>query len=136
MNLARHLERREAIVEEFDQLARRGRGPRVEHDRSTNILTEPRMGHGEARRLAYRRMSEQRLLNFVGRELLAAAIDFFLAAADDGQDSVLVDSAEVAGRQPAIDKAGGLALDIVEQVIRHDTGSTQHHLAGLTWLQE
>ena len=86
----------------------------MQDDSRADVLAEPRMGHGECRRLANRGVAEQRPFDIVGRDLLAAAIDDFLGAADDREQALLVDAAEVAGRQPAVDQAAGHALDIVE----------------------
>src|SRR5450755_4735385 len=102
----------------------------MEHDRRADILAEPRMGQGESRRLADRGMAQQRLFDIVRRYLLAAAIDDFFGPADDGEKAIFVDAADVAGRQPAILKSAGYAVDVVEKIAGHDARSAQHHLAG------
>src|SRR5882672_9675124 len=108
----------------------------MKDDRGADIFAEPRMRHGEGRCLAHRGMAEQRLLDVVGRDLLAAAIDDLLGTADDPQEAVSVDAAQVAGRQPAVLEATGYAVDIAEKVTGHDARSAQHHLAGSTRRQE
>src|SRR5437660_170125 len=102
VNLARHLKRRQQVIEKGDQLRRGGGGAGVEDDGGADILAQPWMRYGEGRGLAHGRMTQQRLLDVVGRDLLAAAIDDFLGAADDGEDTLLVDQAEIAGWQPAV----------------------------------
>src|SRR5207344_3372456 len=108
----------------------------MKDDRGADIFAEPRMRHGEGRRLAHRGMAEQRLLDVVGRYLLAAAIDDLLGTTDDPQEAAPVDGAEVAGRQPTILEATGDAVDVAEKVAGHDARSAQHHLAGLSRRQK
>src|SRR4029077_3696982 len=91
MDVPRHLERRQTIVDEIDELRRRRLGIAVKGERGADLLAEPRMRHGEARRLAHRGMAEQRLLDVVGRYLLAAAIDDLLGTTDDPQEAAPVD---------------------------------------------
>src|SRR5882672_3235896 len=103
----------------------------MKYDRGADIFAEPRMRQGEGRRLTDRGMAEQRLLDVVRRDLLAAAIDDLLGAADDPQEAVIVDGAKVAGGQPAVLEAAWYAVDAVEKVAGHDARSAQDHLTGL-----
>ena len=57
MDLARHLERRQQVVEESDQLRGCGGGVGMEDDGCADILAQTRMRHGERRGLAHRRMA-------------------------------------------------------------------------------
>ena len=107
MDELRPLEGRKPIVDEVYELRRCCLGVGIKHDRRADILAEPRMRHGESLRLAYRRMAQQRLFDIVRRYLLAAAVDDFLGAADDGEKAIFVDAADVAGCQPAIPKSTG-----------------------------
>src|ERR1022692_3491376 len=78
---------------------------RREHDRRPCPFYQRRVGHGERDGLADRRVPKQRILNLVGRELLAAAVDDLLNPADDDQRAVGGQRAEIACSQPAVDKA-------------------------------
>ncbi len=135
MNLARHLERRQQVIEEVYELRRCDAGAWLQHDGRPDILAQPRMRHREGCRLAHRQMAQQRLLDVVGRDLLAAAIDDLLGAADDGEETLLVDHAQIARRQPIILQAARHAVDIL-QVARRDARPAQHHLPDLTRRQE
>ena len=88
MDVPRPLERRQAIVDEIDQSVDVASAPAMQDDGGADILAEPRMRHGERRRLAHRGMSQQRLLDVVGRDLLAAAIDDLLGATDDREEAL------------------------------------------------
>ena len=136
MDESRPLEGRKPIVDEVYELGRCACGAGIEHDRRADILAEPRMRHGESRRLAYRRMAQQRLFDIVRRYLLAAAVDDFLGAADDGEKAIFVDAADVTGRQPTIPKSAGYAVDVVEKIAGHYARSAQHHLAAWSRPQE
>ncbi len=131
MHVARPLERREPVEDEVDQLGGADRRSRAQHHRRADILTQPRVRHGEGRDLAYRRVGEQGALDVVGRDLLVAAIDDLLGAADDRQVAVGIDRADIAGGEPARLQASRLALDVARQVARYHAGPAQQDRARL-----
>ena len=62
------------------------------------------MGHGKSRGLGDCRMGQQHLIDFPGRDLLAAAIDNFLDPARDKQIAIGVQIAFIAGVKPSADE--------------------------------
>ena len=70
-------------------------------------------------------------LDLLGVDVLASADDHVLGSVDEHQVSVLVEAADVAGVQPAVDEGLGGLLGSV-QVAAHDVRPRDEYLAGLT----
>ena len=63
----------------------------LQHDRGRHFFAPGRVRHAEAHRFGHRRMREQHLVDLARRDLLAAAVDQLLEAADERQIAVRVE---------------------------------------------
>jgi len=100
-------------------------------DDGTDVFTKGFVRHGEHRRLENVWVSVQRGFDVDGCDVLPTADHEVLGAVDDVQVPVLVQSAEVAGAQPATGKRG-LRLVVATPVPRGDRRAAQPDLADLT----
>ncbi|MHC2398896.1 hypothetical protein ACVMGC_003440 [Bradyrhizobium barranii subsp. barranii] len=88
------------------------------------------MRDGEHAGLQHRRMAQQDLFDLQGRDLLPAAVDDVLDAADDEEIAVGVEIAEVAGPKPAVAE-GGPCRRLVIIIAAAHVRPAQHDLAML-----
>ncbi|MET3365119.1 hypothetical protein ABIF60_006514 [Bradyrhizobium japonicum] len=88
------------------------------------------MRHREHASLQHGRMAEQDLFHLERRDLLPAAVDDVLDAADDEEIAVSVEIAEIAGPEPAVAE-GGLCRRLVVVIAAAHVRSAQHDLATL-----
>ena len=71
-------------------------------DEGDDLVAEPRVGDPDHRRLEHVGMLVQHLLDLARIDVVAVADDHVLEPVDDEQIPVVVDVAEVAGREPAV----------------------------------
>ena len=84
-----------------------------------NILAELVVGNGKGQGLLDGSMIKQRLIDFGGRNFLAAAVDDLLQAAGDLEIAVLIHVALVAGVEPAMGEGGFIGLRVVLIALGH-----------------
>ena len=103
---ARHLVGRKPFARELPKLVRSCLGIRPQHHDGGDVLAELLVRDGEHAGLQHRRMAQQDLFDLQRRDLLPAAVDDVLDAADDEEIAVGVEIAEVAGPEPAVAEGG------------------------------
>src|SRR6478736_5751876 len=91
-----------AVADEGDQAVERRRLARARHQAETIALAQPRIGNPDDRGVEDLRMGVEDLLDLAREELLAAAVDHLLEAADDAQAAIRVDHPEIAAAEPAV----------------------------------
>ncbi len=89
-------------------------GSRLEHDGRNDLLAEPWMRNAERRRVGDSRDCAQNRIDFERRDLVAAAIDDLLDAADEVQLAGAVEAREIAHPEPTIDEIRGIEIRVVE----------------------
>ena len=112
-------------------LARRGAGLR--HDEGDRQLVLDLVGHRHDADLGHVGMPAQKLLDLAGIDVLAAALEHVVGAADEEDEAVLVAAHDVAGVVPAVDQAllrVGLAVEIARHQRRR--ADVQHALVGVS----
>jgi hypothetical protein len=100
------------------------------NDDGRHLLTEPRVRNAERRRVGDTGERAQHRIDLERRNLVAAAIDHFLDAADEVKLSVGVESREVAHPEPSVDEARGIESGVVEISVE-ELGSAHLDLADL-----
>ena len=115
------------------RLQARGVGPREEPDEAAAVLAEAHVGRGDDRDLGDAGHAQQQLLDLERADVLAAADDDVLLAVDDREVAVVVEHADVAGREPAVgvERLGG---DRGIGVAGEQVGPAAVDLAGLARL--
>src|SRR5262245_55644706 len=89
------------------------------------------MRHAEADRFRDGWMRKEHLVDLARRDLLAAAIDHLLEAADEREVTIVVEKTLVAGPEPSIRERGRIGLGVV-LVTAHDVQSLNTDLAALS----
>jgi hypothetical protein len=108
-----------------------GRGARPQYDERHADLAEPFVGNADDGRCGDVGMTEQQVLDLGRIGVEAAHDEHVLRPADDAQQAIGVEDAEVTGAQPTIfgqDSSGGLRL---VEVVRHHARSAQRDLPRL-----
>ena len=77
-----------------------------DHDRA-DALAQRRVRDGDHRHVRHRRVGDQQVLDFLGRDVLAAADDDVLEPVGDGQAPAGVDPPDVPGPEPAAGQERG-----------------------------
>src|SRR5437899_8746118 len=91
-----------AALQKRHDFIERQAGTRFDDGTQAVLLTEPRIGRADDRRLHDRRVLVEQLLDLAGKVLLAAAVDDLLVASSDAPVTFLVRIlAEFTGREPA-----------------------------------
>ena len=130
LDVAGHLERGEVLARERVERSEVGRPAGRGDDERLHVFFRQVRRHADHRRLGDVGMTLERGLDLGRRQVLAAAADHFLLAADERVRLVVVDAHEVAGPQPAVDDHGrGLLGHLV--VAAHDRRVAQLELADL-----
>jgi hypothetical protein len=93
------------------------------------------VGRRKGRGLNDRRVREQHVIDFPGRDLLASPVDDFLQAARDKQIAILVQMPLVSGAEPALDERGRIGGRVVLVSMRY-VRAANHYLAGLAGRQQ
>lgn len=127
---ARYLVGRKSFARELPKLVRSCFGVRAQHHDGGDVFAELLMRDGEHAGLQHRRMAQQDLFDLQGRDLLPAAVDDVLDAADDEEVAVGVEIAEVAGPEPAVAE-GGPCRRLVIIIAAAHVRPAQHDLAML-----
>src|SRR4029079_17125598 len=96
-----------------DRLAVHGQHVRLD------LLTAQVVRHGDHRDVLYLRVRADHVLDLGRRDVLAAAADDVLLAADEVVEAALVAAGEVAGAEPALDQHLGRRLGLVEVAAEH-----------------
>ena len=89
------------------------------NDGRRDLLAEGGMRNGKHADLAHRGMLSQDGLYFERSDLLAAAIDQILDPTGDRQVAVVIESADIAGSEPPIDKRRGGRVRVIPVAIGH-----------------
>src|SRR5262245_63149696 len=97
----------------------------MQHDRRGNVLAQARMRDGVGRGFRDLRMTLERAVDLERSDLLAAPVDQLLAAAADGEKSLLVEAADVARSKPAVDEDRPVELGGVDVTGRHGRAAHQ-----------
>src|SRR5205814_10092200 len=97
---------REPLSRELAQLVRGRLRIRPQHHYGGDVLAELWVRDGEDAGLEHSRMAQQDLFHFQRRDLLSAAVDDVLDAADDEEIAVGIEIAEIAGPEPAAADGG------------------------------
>ena len=84
-----------------DQLGAVSEAPGPQRDDGHDLLAEPLVGNADDGGLGDRRVGVQHVLDLARVHVVPAADDELLLAADDEQEPVLVEIAEVTGVEPA-----------------------------------
>src|SRR5439155_7178828 len=93
----------------IDELLRRRRRARAEHDKGLHDLTFRRMRHSDRRSLQNRGMRVEDVVDLPRVDLEPRDDDHFLLAVDDPEVAVLVHADDVTGEEPAVpNDRGGL----------------------------
>ena len=90
-------------------------------DDRCDLLGTQRVGHTEHGAFGDARLGSDHLLDFLGADVLARALDHALDPADEEQPAVLVEGALVTGADPAVDERLRARLLVLEVAEHHVT---------------
>src|SRR5207248_2114521 len=123
--------RQPGLVQVPQQLARRGAGALVKDHRQAHLLAEPLVGYRKGGAARYRRVAHRQILDLRRMDVVAAADDQILLAADDLEIAVRIEPAEIARHEPsrAVERVLGRLL--VVEIAEGQTGAAAADLADL-----
>src|SRR5579862_5491965 len=128
--ILRHVVARQSgLVEMRQEFIRLGGGAVVKNDREADLLAEPGVGDREGGTAGDRRMAHREILDLRRVDVVAAADDEVLLAADDLEAAPVIEAAKIARHEPALAVERAFGRFLVVEVPQHQAGAAPADLA-------
>src|SRR5712691_4853510 len=107
-------------------------GPLVKYDRQAHLLAEPLIGDREGSNAGHGGMAHREVLDPGRVDVVAAADDQILFAADDFEATLIIEPSEIARHEPAAAVERILGRLLVVEIAEHQAGAAPADLADLS----